>query len=138
MAVASAGPYTSLHHAPDRQPRQHHTTQFFTDRMPFLPPNQQRQSTEGMHFRPNSRGVNFLKLCSHGCSSADVRPAHHAVHLRRPLRSNSSATCGSCPCREHITNSVIGVSRPPVLDCGTTFHLDYGGRDLPSTPSDNL
>ena len=47
-------------------------------------------------------------------------------------------TRGSCSCREHITNSVIGVSRPPVLDCGTTFHLDYGGRDLPSTPSGNL
>jgi len=26
---------------------QHPTTQFFTDWMPFLPPNQQRQSTEG-------------------------------------------------------------------------------------------
>ena len=26
---------------------QHPTTQFFTDRMPFLPPNQQCQSTEG-------------------------------------------------------------------------------------------
>ena len=39
---------------------------------------------------------------------------------------------------QFITNSVIGVSRPPVLDCGTTFHLDYGGQDLPSTPSDNL
>ena len=39
---------------------------------------------------------------------------------------------------EHITNSVIGVYRPPVLDCGTTFHLDYGGRDLPWTPSDQL
>ena len=26
----------------------------------------------------------------------------------------------------------------PVLDCGTTLHLDYGGRDLPSTPPDNL
>jgi len=25
----------------------HATTQFFTGRMPFLPPNQQRQSTEG-------------------------------------------------------------------------------------------
>jgi len=25
------------------------TTQFFTGRMPFLPPNQQRQSTEGNH-----------------------------------------------------------------------------------------
>ena len=47
-------------------------------------------------------------------------------------------SCGSCLCHEHITNSVIGVSRPPVLDCGTTFHLDSGGRDLPSTLSDTL
>jgi len=47
-------------------------------------------------------------------------------------------TCGSCSCREHITNSVIVVSRPLVLDCETTFHPDYGGRDLPLTPSDNL
>jgi len=30
-----------------RQPCQHPTTQFFTGRMPFLPSNQQRQSTEG-------------------------------------------------------------------------------------------
>jgi len=39
--------YASLHLTPDRQPCQHPTTQFFTGRMPFLPPNQQRQSTEG-------------------------------------------------------------------------------------------
>ena len=39
--------YASVHLAPDRQPRQHPTTQFFTGRMPFLSPNQQRQSTEG-------------------------------------------------------------------------------------------
>jgi len=26
---------------------EHPTTQFFTGRMPFLPPNQQHQSTEG-------------------------------------------------------------------------------------------
>ena len=49
VAVASAGPYASLHLAPDRQPRQHPTTQFITGRMPFLPPNQQRQCTEGMY-----------------------------------------------------------------------------------------
>jgi len=47
-------------------------------------------------------------------------------------------TCGSCLCHEHITNSVIGVSRPLVLDFGMTFHLDSGGRDLPWTLSDNL
>ena len=32
---------------PDRQLCQHPTTQFFTGRMPLLPPNQQRQSAEG-------------------------------------------------------------------------------------------
>ena len=32
-----------------RQPRQHPTTQFFAGRIPFLPPNQQRQSTEGKY-----------------------------------------------------------------------------------------
>ena len=47
--MASAGPYASLHIAPDRQPRQYPTTMFFTGRMPFLPPNQQRQSTVGLH-----------------------------------------------------------------------------------------
>jgi len=47
VAVVSAGPYASLHLAADRQPLQHPTTQFFTGRMPFLSPNQQRQSTEG-------------------------------------------------------------------------------------------
>ena len=31
-------------------------------------------------------------------------------------------TCGSCSCRQHTTNSLMGVSWPPVLDCGTTFH----------------
>ena len=45
--MASAGPYASQHLAPGRLPRQHLTTQVFTGRMPFLPPNQQRQSTEG-------------------------------------------------------------------------------------------
>jgi len=46
--VASAGPCASLHLAPDRQPHQHPTTLFFTGRMPFLLPNQQHQSTEGV------------------------------------------------------------------------------------------
>jgi len=58
VAVASAGPYASLHRAPDRQPRQHPTTQFFTRRMPFLPPNQQRQTTEGKSCSINSAETN--------------------------------------------------------------------------------
>jgi len=34
---------------------QHPTTQFFTGQMPFLPPNQQRQSTEGI--KKNKKNV---------------------------------------------------------------------------------
>jgi len=49
VAVASDEPYASLHLAPDR----YHTSTpplFFTGWMPFLPPNQQRQSTEGSKY----------------------------------------------------------------------------------------
>jgi len=45
VAVASAGPYANLHLAPDTA--SHHSI-FFTSQMPFLPPNQQHQSTEGI------------------------------------------------------------------------------------------
>ena len=61
VAVASAGPYASLHLAPDRQPHQHPTTQFFTGRMPFLPPNQQRQSIEA-----RTTGITNRYICQIG------------------------------------------------------------------------
>jgi len=63
--VASAGPYASLHLSPDRQPRQYTTTLFFTGRMPFLPPNQQRQSTEGTFpvTQRQNKTVRQLHLC---------------------------------------------------------------------------
>ena len=40
MAVASAGPYASLHLTPDRSPHQHLTTQFFyrPDALPATQP----------------------------------------------------------------------------------------------------
>ena len=55
----------------------------------------------------------------------------------RPLRSNSNDMRRLFMLWTH-NNLVIAVSRPPVLDCGMTFHLDYGGSNLPLTPSDNL
>ena len=65
-------------------------------------------------------------------------PRPTVLHAPVRITNASPMTCGTCLCHEHITNSVIGVSRPLVLDCGTTFHLDSGGRDLPWTLSDNL
>jgi len=54
--------YKSAPHT--RKPRQHPTTQFFTGRMPFLPPNQQRQSTEGKSTEHQQylRSVNLTRL----------------------------------------------------------------------------
>ena len=42
VVMPSAGLYASLHLAPDTP-----LLSFFTGRTPFLPPNQQHQSTEG-------------------------------------------------------------------------------------------
>ena len=74
VAVASAGPYASLHFTRDRQPRQHPTTQFFTGRMPFLPPNQQRQYTEGQALKASVVHIVIVlyKLVDHGQSPADA------------------------------------------------------------------
>jgi len=47
VAVASAGLYASLHLIPDNHANTPPLSLFFTGRMPFLPPKQQRQSTEG-------------------------------------------------------------------------------------------
>ena len=47
MTVASAGPYASLHLAPDRYHASTPPLSFFTGRMLFLLPNEQCQSTEG-------------------------------------------------------------------------------------------
>ena len=46
MAVASAGLYASLHLAPDRQPHQHPTTQFFyrPDALPSAQPTASEQT----------------------------------------------------------------------------------------------
>jgi len=47
VAVASVGPCADhLHLAPDRQPCQHLIAHFFTGRILFLTPNQQRQRTK--------------------------------------------------------------------------------------------
>ena len=61
MAVASAGPYANLH----LTPCQHLTTQFFTSRMPFLLPNQQRQSTEGTWLARHLDNLSILCLWWH-------------------------------------------------------------------------
>ena len=59
VAVASAGSYASLRSL-QTQPRQHPST-LFTGRVPFLPPNQQRQSTESSAVRIKTQCVRIAE-----------------------------------------------------------------------------
>jgi len=47
-------------------PAPHHSTDssFFTGRMPFLPPNQQRQSTEGLLLVALVAIIAIIKMCA--------------------------------------------------------------------------
>jgi len=67
-----------------RQPRQHPTTQFFTGRMPFLPPNQQRQSTEGNLGKPEPEKktiLNFNEARDDGITVTSAGPYTDHLHL---------------------------------------------------------
>jgi len=119
--VASAGPYASLHLAPDRQPRQHLTTQFFTGRMPFLPPNQQRRSTEGItQARLHSR------IFPTGCRRAiciSRRPQH--FHFRRTFARAPTDTLEKCyvASRQDSIYELYAVTeRKMVSACARTFN----------------
>ena len=120
VVVASAGPYASLHLAPDRQPRQHPTTQFFTGRMPFLSPNQQRQSTEDKRVTIPKLQQNSLWQYIHKSSGTIFNnggPAMRTVNWRSrvasccrrrvvAVSSSPRCCCCCCCCRRCAVNGV--------------------------------
>ena len=107
MAVASAGPYANnLHPRPDRQPRQHLITQLFTGRMPFMPPNQQRQSTEGS---PQAKQTTTER----SMNSRSRLPRHGIERLFRRIYNNSSHVLrGLLPPRSMATQQYSLRRRP--------------------------
>ena len=75
--MASAGPYASLHLAPDRQPRQHPTTlSFLRPDAHFLLPNQQRQSTEGISTEGNNNNISNLIIIA---AAIQLTSGHHQI-----------------------------------------------------------
>ena len=102
MAVASAGPYASLHLAPDRQPRQYPTTLFFTGQMPFLPPNQQRQSTEGT--------VSHQKKSPASDKKTDLRQTDVGLSCAGQQTSAASAGCAPLSSSRSTFITLVSVS----------------------------
>jgi len=114
VVVASAGPYTLYKSAPRcRQittPAPQHSV--FTRRMLFMPPNQQRQSTEGndsiREFDIFARS-NSAQLLLHGCSAADVSLAFAALPslvrcTNRPFGRQRSCTKGLAVFRGRLSS----------------------------------
>ena len=75
VAVASAGPYASLHLAPDRQPRQHLTTQFFyrPDALPAAQP------TVSKHWRQQQFFVSYIH--------SGIKTTTTTIWLHRPINT---------------------------------------------------
>ena len=85
-----------------RYPRQHPTTQFFTGRMPFLPTNQQRQSTEGTktlvvrrNMEENNKSAGYLRFCTDSCTEAVVTVVTAWPRTPPPLCDAAAGSCGS-------------------------------------------
>ena len=74
---------------------------FFTGRMPFLPPNQQRQSTEGKHWsqmRPQVAAVPVVCVPAYpidGLEASCFPVIHLSVHASVPRQSHSPTACMS-------------------------------------------
>ena len=101
--MASAGLYAKSASNP-RQPRQHPTTKFFTGRMPFLPPNQQHQSTEG-------KSKHCSGLSGWAGTRRNIHPLTPIVIITHPL-SASSIYCNPWhhPCSIYMPDSLFSQS----------------------------
>ena len=94
-----------------RQPRQHTTTQFFTGRMPILPPNQQRQSTEGKEAIKGSWFKLYRVICQK-CLTLTHLWASTAVHtVLHTCQSPSAVPASSAPCNTWRSSSLIHPNR---------------------------
>ena len=72
-------------------PRQHPTAQFFTGRMPFLPPNQQHQSTEGTNDKQCMKNNSMPSLKGNAarqsqCNGNGSRPVSESLQVRLSAR----------------------------------------------------
>ena len=135
-----SGAFTQLHRPLDRfglgsspSPKLSHLS--FLLSIHFFPPPSQPSSlpsTPSCHHSFTKRhfcGVEGLDISG---PVGFVQP-YCACYIQRHI-----INVWSCLCQEHSTNLATGVSRLPVLDCGTTFHPGFDGRDFPSTLLDDL
>ena len=84
MAVASAGPYASLHLAPDRQPCQHPTTLFLQAGCPSCHPTNSVKALKAKTHSQRSKIYTVVKIAQGNCRTS---------HCRNCEKSTCSTDC---------------------------------------------
>ena len=111
MAVASAGPYASLHFAPDRKPRQHPTTRFLQAGCPSCRPTNSVKALKAQALKAHLN----LKANSH----------RHAIHDRQNCFVVSGGGVNWAAARSLTRTIVSNPVRTPVYSyksSGVTSH----------------
>ena len=93
--MASAGPYASLHLAPDRQPRQHPTTRFLQAGCPSCRPTNRIKALK----RQDNRMINCKIFCKSGPRSAShLRAESHAISTTVDQQDRHVSFTRICDC----------------------------------------
>ena len=104
-----------MHIAPDRQPRQHLTTRFFTGRTPFLPPANSVKALKAKH--QTIITSLFVRCISPGWRRMQRPSTTDRVQLLADSRANNArtpATSSPRRIRYHLTvGSKQGLTSPP-------------------------
>ena len=82
MAVASAGPYASLHLAPDRKPHQHPTTLFLQAGWPSCRPT---NSVNALKVKVKSKAIGYFSFHSFKNIRDDLSSLDLGIHEARDL-----------------------------------------------------
>ena len=97
---------------------------FFTGRMPFLPPNQQRQSTEGIQpmTAKQQKNQQFARYQPpYSRADAHIMFQKNSV-IPRCLERRKTALCGSCSCIRRLVFYCWCASRRSVTSSSTLSH----------------
>ena len=88
VAVASAGPYASLHLAPDRQPCQHPTSQFLQAGCPSCRPTNSVKALKAQQSSP----IIYKKVLLGPCRNTDNKKARQKLHTTHTTATATTTT----------------------------------------------
>jgi len=101
-----------------------HHSKFFTGRMPFLPPNQQRQSTEGTNTEGTCQHIINKKVNnnSNNTTATVFRPSRRSIYASRYLQCTEEVVGAKFYCPHALADGNQRIcSREKTLEFSSLF-----------------